>query len=98
MRQLCRIGDQVFGQAAGCLGTAVIANALTVVPQPQHLSAAEASTVPTVFMTADACLTQAAHITPGSRILVHAATGGNLSLLLDAPISAMSARSADNCI
>lgn len=72
---LCRIGDRVFGQAAGCLGTAVVADALTVVPQPPRLAAIEAATVPTVFMTADACLTHAARIQPGSRVLVHAATG-----------------------
>ena len=73
-----RAGDRVFGQAAGCLGTAVMANALTVVAQPHSLTAAEACTVPTVFMTADACLTDAAGMRKGTRVLVHAATGEHL--------------------
>ena len=65
----------MFGQASGCLGTAVVAPALTVVAQPPSISAAEASPVPTVFLTADACLHEAAGIQPGDRCLIHAATG-----------------------
>lgn len=65
----------MYGQAAGCLGTAVLASALTVVLQPPRLSPAQAATIPTVFMTADACLNDAAQMRRGTRVLVHAATG-----------------------
>ena len=70
-----RLGDVVFGQASGCLGTAVVSPALTVVAQPPGISATEACTIPTVFLTADACLHEAAGIRPGDRCLIHAATG-----------------------
>ena len=65
----------MFGQATGCLGTGVVSNALTVVAQPPHITPVQASTIPTVFLTADACLHTAAHIGPGDRCLIHAATG-----------------------
>ena len=65
----------MFGQAEGCLGTSVIASACTMVPCPALLSPVEASTVPTVFMTAWSCLREAAQLKPGQRVLIHAATG-----------------------
>jgi NADPH:quinone reductase-like Zn-dependent oxidoreductase len=65
----------VFGQAAGCLGTAVVCNARSVVPQPPNLTSVEAATVPTVFLTAYACLHDEAKTNSRSRVLVHAATG-----------------------
>ena len=72
----------VFGQASGCLGTAVVSPALTVVPQPPSISAIEACTIPTVFLTADACLRLAAQVQPGDRCLIHAATGKRSQPLL----------------
>ena len=70
------LGQLVFGQAAGCLGNAVVTNAQTVVPVPPGLTPDAAATVPTVFLTADACLGAAANLRPGQRVLIHAATGG----------------------
>ena len=71
-----RVGDVVFGLAAGSLGTAVLASQHTVVAVPPNLSAEAACTMPTVFLTADACLNAATVVKPGQTVLIHAATGG----------------------
>ncbi|KAK9864440.1 hypothetical protein WJX84_006132 [Apatococcus fuscideae] len=76
VRNLHKVGDYVYGQAEGCLGTSVIGSAHTMVPCPAVLGPVEASTIPTVFMTAWTCLREAPHLKPGQSILIHAATGG----------------------
>jgi NADPH:quinone reductase-like Zn-dependent oxidoreductase len=43
---------------------------------PPNVSPEAACTVPTIFLTADACLNAATVVQPGQRVLVHAATGG----------------------
>lgn len=70
-----RVGDCVYGQATGSLGTTVHVDARVVCPCPPALADAEAAAVPTVFLTALACLQLATHVQPGTRVLVHAATG-----------------------
>jgi len=45
------------------------------VPVPPPLTAEQAATVPTVFLTADACLRRACGLRAGQRLLIHAATG-----------------------
>lgn len=75
MGVMCRVGDAVFGQAAGCLGSAVLCDARTVVAMPPGLTFAEAATIPTAFLTAYDCLIETARISKESRVLVHAATG-----------------------
>ena len=70
-----RVGDAVFGQATGCLGTAVVGDGRTLAPVPPQLGAARAAAAPTVFLTADACLRNAANLQRGQRVLIHAATG-----------------------
>ena len=70
------IGQAVFGLASGCLGSHVLASAHTLVPMPWCLSFEAASTMPTVFVTVDAALHQAARMQRGERVLVHAAAGG----------------------
>lgn len=65
----------MFGQAAGCLGSAVLCDARTVVGMPPGLTFAEAATIPTAFLTAYDCLRATARISKHSRVLVHAATG-----------------------
>ena len=77
----CRVGDAVFGQAAGCLGSAVLTCGHTLVPMPPTVTFAEASTVPTVFLTAHSCLHDEAGISQTSQLLVHAATGQILTCL-----------------
>ena len=76
---LCRVGDAVFGQAAGCLGSAVLTCGQTLVPMPPNVTFAEASTIPTVFLTAHSCLHDEAGISQSSQLLVHAATGEMLT-------------------
>ena len=70
------VGQRVFGLAAGSLGSHVHASAHTLVPLPAGLSFAAAASMPTVFVTVDAALCQAAAMRPGERVLVHAAAGG----------------------
>lgn len=65
----------VFGQATGCLGTAVAADGRTLAPVPPQLGAHCAAAAPTVFLTADACLRNAARLQKGQAVLIHAATG-----------------------
>jgi NADPH:quinone reductase-like Zn-dependent oxidoreductase len=69
-------GQAVFGLAEGCLGSHVQASAQTLVPMPGHVSFEAAATMPTVFITVDMVLNQAAGLQPGERVLVHAAAGG----------------------
>eukprot|EP00878_Enallax_costatus_P044002 GHUV01052139.1.p2 GENE.GHUV01052139.1~~GHUV01052139.1.p2 ORF type:complete len:146 (-),score=57.99 GHUV01052139.1:83-520(-) len=45
-------------------------------PMPPSLSYEEAATAPTVFITVNACLREAAAVQPGEHVLVHAAAGG----------------------
>jgi NADPH:quinone reductase-like Zn-dependent oxidoreductase len=69
-------GDAVFGLAAGSLGSHVVASGKTVVPMPLGIGFQEAATMPTVFVTVDTALNRLAAISPGSKVLVHAAAGG----------------------
>ena len=71
-----RPGDAVFGLAAGSLGSHVHTNAATVACMPDNLTFEDAATTPTVFITVDAALRQAAALLPGEAVLVHAAAGG----------------------
>lgn len=75
---LHRVGDAVFGQVMGGMGSHVIADPQTLVPMPQNLSAVQAATIPTAFLTAYECLMVAAKIRKGSCVLAHAATGSQL--------------------
>ena len=52
-----------------------MADAKTLVPVPQQLTPEQAATVPTVFLTAEACLRQSCALQPYQRVLIHAATG-----------------------
>ena len=69
-------GMAVFGLAPGCLGSHVHAHADCLVPMPAQLTYAEASTISTVYITADTAFRQATVIQPGTRVLVHGAAGG----------------------
>ena len=83
----CRVGDAVFGQATGCLGTAVVVDARTVVAMPPSLTFMQAATVPTVFLTARHCLVDAAAVGAADRVLVHAATGATSGSLLGSSVT-----------
>ena len=77
---MCRVGDAVFGQVMGGMGSHVIADPQTLVSQPQNISAVQAATIPTAFLTAYECLMVAAGIKKSSCVLVHAATGTALCI------------------
>ena len=70
------IGQRVFGLAVGSLGTAVTCAADTMVPVPACLTAEEAASMPTVFITARAALRQVAATRPSERVLLQATAGG----------------------
>ena len=55
-------GDRVFGQAAGCLGSHIIADAASLVPLPRTSGPLAASTLPTAHLTAAAALMDAASV------------------------------------
>ena len=60
------VGDNVVGLAEGSLGSHVVASAATVVRMPAHVNYAEAASLPTVCITADAALYQ---VGPGGPLL-----------------------------
>ncbi len=69
-------GMAVLGLAPGCLGSHVQANASCLVQMPAQLTHVQASTIPTVYITADTAFRQATMVKSGDRVLVHAAAGG----------------------
>ena len=71
-----RPGQAVFGLTVGALGTAVACSAETVVAMPPCLSFEAASSMPTVFITAQMAMGAVTGLRPGERVLVHAAAGG----------------------
>jgi NADPH:quinone reductase-like Zn-dependent oxidoreductase len=71
-----RPGQAVFGLTVGALGTAVTCPAETVVAMPPCLSFEAASSMPTVFITAQMAMGAVTGLRLGERVLVHAAAGG----------------------
>lgn len=71
-----RVGDAVFGIAPGSLGSCVATSVSNLVHMPTHLGFHEAATVPTVMVTGQVALMQAAQVSAGDTVLVHAAAGG----------------------
>ena len=71
-----RVGDAVFGIAPGSLGSCVATSISNLVHMPPHLGFHEAATVPTVMVTGQVALIQAAQVSAGDTVLVHAAAGG----------------------
>ena len=70
------VGDAVFGIAPGSLGSCVVTSASNLVFMPSHMGFHEAATVPTVMVTGQVALLQAAQVSAGDSVLVHAAAGG----------------------
>lgn len=60
-------GDAVFGQAAGCLGSHVVADAAALTRLPCSMNLPSASTMPTAFLTAAAAFQNAAGLQAGDR-------------------------------
>lgn len=69
----------MFGQATGSLGTLVCGEEAALAAVPPGVGSAAAASLPTVFLTALACMDLVLAGGPGVRagpLLVHAATGG----------------------
>ncbi len=71
-----QVGDCVIALGTGHFRSYINTPAELVFPKPHRLSFAEAATVPTAFLTAWYGLHYLANIQPGTRVLIHAATGG----------------------
>ncbi|WP_193199908.1 type I polyketide synthase [Nostoc sp. MG11] len=70
------IGDAVLGITPGSCQQYVTVNAALVAMKPETLSFEEAATIPAAFLTAYYTLHHLAKISPGDRVLIHAASGG----------------------
>ncbi len=71
-----QIGDRVFGLCQGSMATSVVVPAAFVARIPADMSDAQAAALPVAFLTAMFGLHRLAGIGAGSRVLIHAATGG----------------------
>ncbi|MEV0681824.1 SDR family NAD(P)-dependent oxidoreductase [Actinosynnema sp. NPDC050436] len=69
-------GDRVAGATMGCLGSHTVADAHHLFPIPDPMGFAEASTMPTVFLTAIYGLKHLARLGSGETVLVHGGAGG----------------------
>ncbi|GAA6617367.1 SDR family NAD(P)-dependent oxidoreductase [Scytonema sp. NUACC26] len=70
------IGDAVLAITPGSFKQYVTVDAALVAIKPEALSFEEAATIPVTFLTAHYTLHHLAKISPGDRVLIHAATGG----------------------
>ncbi|MFF2732415.1 KR domain-containing protein [Streptomyces sp. NPDC058008] len=69
-------GDKVVAAVTGALATHVHAKACVVTHVPAGLTAAQAVTIPSSFLSAYYALHTQARLKAGERVLVHTATGG----------------------
>lgn len=71
------VGDRVFGLVAGgAYAEKIVAHERELSPTPENLSDLEAAAAPEAFVTAYDALFARGHLTPGERVLVHAAGSG----------------------
>ena len=71
-----KVGDAVMGIAPGSFSTFATACADLVIQKPEHLSFAEATTIPSAFMTAYYTLIHLGKLSADEKVLIHAAAGG----------------------
>jgi len=71
-----RVGDLVAGVARAAFRTHLVVEASRVLPVPPGMTAEEAATLPTTFLTAHHALCDLARLQPGESVLIHAAAGG----------------------
>jgi NADPH:quinone reductase-like Zn-dependent oxidoreductase/acyl carrier protein len=70
------VGDEVLAFVPGSHDGYVVADARLVARRPAGITAAQAATLPTAFLTARYTLEHLAKIRRGDRVLIHAASGG----------------------
>ncbi len=71
-----RPGDRVMGLFSGSFGPRAVTERRMLAPVPDDWTYVEASTVPSVYLTAYFALVDLARVRPGDSVLVHAAAGG----------------------
>jgi NADPH:quinone reductase-like Zn-dependent oxidoreductase len=71
-----RAGDEVVAFAIDSMASHVTTSAAMVVRKPESIGFAAAVTVPNAYLTAACSLHNAAGISAGQRVLIHAAAGG----------------------
>ena len=69
-------GDRVFGVRPGCFRTHLTIPEALVLPLADHISFEEASTIPSIYLTAWYALHELGRIKKGERVLIHAGAGG----------------------
>jgi acyl transferase domain-containing protein/NADPH:quinone reductase-like Zn-dependent oxidoreductase/acyl carrier protein len=70
------VGDEVLGFGYHCFSSSVIADARLLVRKPTYMSAEEAATIVTTFVTAHDALHHLGQLRQGERVLIHGAAGG----------------------
>ncbi|WPB81056.1 SDR family NAD(P)-dependent oxidoreductase [Archangium violaceum] len=71
-----KAGDEVVAFTPSAMASHVVTDARFAVRRPSGMSAAEASSIPSVFMTAWYALHHLARLQKGERVLIHSAAGG----------------------
>jgi malonyl CoA-acyl carrier protein transacylase len=71
-----KVGDEVVGIGPGAFGGFTTVSSVMVALRPETLSAADAATLPVVYLTAVYGLEILAGIRPGQKVLIHAGAGG----------------------
>ena len=70
------VGERVLAMVPGSLSRFICAPVATTVSLPATIDDRAAATIPITFLTAAYALESLAHLRPGERVLIHAATGG----------------------
>lgn len=71
-----KVGDEVFGTAAGAFADFALASERRIAPKPATLTFEQAAAVPVAAVTALQGLRDKGHVEPGDRVLINGASGG----------------------
>ena len=71
-----KAGDRVMGFGKRCLQRFLTINSSAVTLVPDHISLAQASTIPSAFSTAHYALNHVGRMRKGEKVFIHVATGG----------------------
>ncbi|MGI3184105.1 zinc-binding dehydrogenase [Nioella aestuarii] len=71
-----KAGDRVMGLGKRCLQRFMTVNPSVLTLLPDHISLAQAATIPSAFATAHYALNHVGRMRPGEKVFIHVATGG----------------------
>ncbi len=71
-----KIGDEILGMISGSLARKALVHENNIIQKPSALNFAEASALPTVFLTAYYAFTRSTVLKKGETVLIHAGAGG----------------------